>query len=239
MPQSNTAIGTVGAAQSHLDRNPRAFTVPIDEQRGTLHWGGQHVIRPESRLNGLIMQIQRLEIEDSFVITPARFGDHRGYFSETFRKSFLSEAGVDLDFVQDNHVHSNERGVLRGLHYQIPPCAQGKLVRCIRGSILDVAVDIRTGSPTFGRHVAIELSAENTKQLWIPPGFAHGYVTLERDCEVIYKVTDYYSKDCERGLAWDDPDLNIQWQISIENLVLSEKDRFNPRLADVVSPFSY
>jgi dTDP-4-dehydrorhamnose 3,5-epimerase len=185
------------------------------------------------------MQIQRLEIEDAFVITPAKFGDHRGYFTETFRKSFLSESGVHLDFVQDNHVYSSECGVLRGLHYQIPPHAQGKLVRCVRGSILDVAVDIRVGSPSFSRHVAIELSAENSRQLWVPPGFAHGYVTLERDCEVLYKVTDYYSKECERGLAWNDPTLNIQWQISSEDLVLSEKDRFNPRLIDVVSPFNY
>jgi len=144
------------------------------------------------------MQIQRLDVGDTFVITPARFGDHRGYFSETFRKSFLSEAGVDLDFVQDNHVHSSERGVLRGLHYQIPPCAQGKLVRCVRGSILDVAVDIRNGSPTFSRHVAIELSAENSKQLWVPPGFAHGYVTLERDCEVIYKVCSHLASTHRR-----------------------------------------
>src|ERR1700744_1933924 len=185
------------------------------------------------------MQIQRLDIEDTFVITPARFGDHRGYFSETFRKSFMREVGVDLDFVQDNHVYSSEHGVLRGLHFQIPPRAQGKLVRCVRGSILDVAVDIRTNSRTFGRHVAVELSAANSKQLWVPPGFAHGYVTLERDCEVIYKVTDYYSKDCERALAWDDPDLNIQWQIPSEALVLSDKDRANPRLVDVVSPFNY
>jgi dTDP-4-dehydrorhamnose 3,5-epimerase len=186
-----------------------------------------------------MMQIERLEIEDIFVITPANHRDHRGFFSETYRKDFLLAQNVDVDFVQDNHVYSTECGVLRGLHFQAPPHAQGKLVRCVRGSILDVGVDIRSGSPTYGRHVVVELSATNWKQLWLPAGFAHGYITLEPDCEVIYKVTDYYARDCERGIAWNDPDLRINWRISATNLILSDKDRFNPRLADVESPFQY
>jgi dTDP-4-dehydrorhamnose 3,5-epimerase len=189
------------------------------------------------------MKIEHLDIDGLLVVIPAKFGDHRGFFSETFRDDFLRSQGVDqdldLDFVQDNHVYSSGRGVLRGLHYQIPPHAQGKLVRCSRGSILDVCVDIRVGSPTFGRHVAIALSAANWKQIWVPPGFAHGYVTMEPGCEVIYKVTDYYAKDCERAIAWDDPDLDINWQIAQSDVVLSDKDRTNPRLADVASPFRY
>jgi len=185
------------------------------------------------------MKIERLEVDGPLVIVPAKFGDHRGFFSETFRDDLLPSHGVDLDFVQDNHVYSSARGVLRGLHYQVPPHTQGKLVRCSRGSILDVCVDIRVGSPTFGRHVAVVLSADNWKQIWVPPGFAHGYVTMEADCEVIYKVTDYYAKECERAIAWDDPDLGIDWQIPQSDAVLSDKDRTNPRLADIVSPFRY
>jgi dTDP-4-dehydrorhamnose 3,5-epimerase len=146
---------------------------------------------------------------------------------------------VSASLVQDNHVYSAERGVLRGLHFQIPPHAQGKLVRCVRGAILDVGVDIRKGSPTYGHHVAVELSAVNWKQLWVPPGFAHGYVTLEPSSEVIYKVTDYYAPDCERGIAWDDPSLGVNWRFSPADLILADKDRSNPRLADVEPVFQY
>ncbi len=185
------------------------------------------------------MKIEHLEIDGLLVVVPTKLGDHRGFFSETFREDLLRAHGVDLSFVQDNHVYSSDRGVLRGLHYQIPPHAQGKLVRCSRGAILDVCVDIRVGSPTFGRHVAVALSAANWMQIWVPPGFAHGYVTMEADCEVIYKVTDYYAKDCERAIAWDDPDLSINWQIPRGDVVLSDKDRANPQLADAVSPFRY
>jgi dTDP-4-dehydrorhamnose 3,5-epimerase len=185
------------------------------------------------------VQIEPLEIEDILVIAPTKHGDHRGFFSETYRSDLLRTHGLNVDFVQDNHVHSTERGVLRGLHFQTPPHAQGKLVRCVRGSILDVGVDVRGGSPTFGRHVAIELSATNWKQLWLPPGFAHGYITLEPDCEVIYKVSDYYARECEAGIAWDDPNLGIDWRISTADLVLSDKDRNNPRLADIAPPFHY
>lgn len=185
------------------------------------------------------MQIERLEIEDVLLITPAKHGDRRGFFSETYRNDFLSEHGIDITFIQDNHVYSAHRGVLRGLHFQIPPRAQGKLVRCVKGTILDIGVDIRAGSPTFGQHVAVELSAANWKQLWIPPGFAHGYITLERDCEVIYKTTDYYARDCERGLAWDDPKLAIDWRFAGSELVISDKDRVNPQLADMPIFFQF
>lgn len=185
------------------------------------------------------MQLERLQIEDIFVVKPSKHGDRRGFFSETYRKDFLREQKADADFLQDNHVYSAHRGVLRGLHFQIPPHAQGKLVRCIRGAILDIGVDIRTGSPTFGHHVAVELSSANWKQLWLPPGFAHGYVTLEQDCEVIYKTTDYYAKDCERGLAWDDPALGIDWKIARNCIVTSDKDRANPLLADLQPFFRY
>jgi dTDP-4-dehydrorhamnose 3,5-epimerase len=142
-------------------------------------------------------------------------------------------------FIQDNHVRSTQKGVLRGLHFQTPPHAQGKLVRCTRGSILDVAVDIRVGSPSYGRHVAAALSADNWAQLWVPPGFAHGYLTLEDDCEVIYKVTDYYAPECDRGLAWDDPALQITWGISAADVVLSDKDRKQPKLAEMPPAFDY
>jgi dTDP-4-dehydrorhamnose 3,5-epimerase len=185
------------------------------------------------------MKVKQLGLEGLLVFSPAKHGDHRGFFSETFRSDALREQGVAFDFVQDNHAYSSARGVLRGLHYQIPPHPQGKLVRCIKGSILDVGLDIRMGSPTFGRHVEIELSASNWKQLWLPPGFAHGYITLEPDCEVIYKVTDYYAKDCERGIAWDDPNLSIDWRLSPDSIVLSDKDRENPTLTDVISPFHF
>jgi dTDP-4-dehydrorhamnose 3,5-epimerase len=151
----------------------------------------------------------------------------------------LLASGVAAAFVQDNHVLSRQKGVLRGLHYQLPPHAQGKLVRCSRGAILDIGVDIRAGSPTFGRHVAVELSAANWRQLWVPPGLAHGYVTLTDDCEVIYKVTDYYAPDCDRGIAWDDPDLAIDWRISADDVVLSDKDRKQPRLKDVAPGFQF
>jgi dTDP-4-dehydrorhamnose 3,5-epimerase len=170
------------------------------------------------------MQIERLSIEDIFLIVPTKHRDQRGYFSETYRLAFLEAAGVRAEFIQDNHVHSSERGVLRGLHFQIPPRAQGKLIRCIRGSILDVAVDIREGSPTFGQHVAVELSAANWKQIWVPPGFAHGYLTLEADCEVI---------------SWNDPRLGIDWQFPSTDLILADKDRQNPRLADMEALFKY
>jgi dTDP-4-dehydrorhamnose 3,5-epimerase len=185
------------------------------------------------------MQIERLKIPDLLLVTPKRHNDQRGFFSETFREDVFAGLGVDARFVQDNHVHSMQKGVLRGLHFQTPPHAQGKLVRCTRGAILDVAVDIRVGSPTFGHHVAVELSAANWQQLWTPPGFAHGYVTLVGDCEVFYKVTEYYASDCELGIAWDDPALGIDWRLAASEVILSDKDRRHPRLAEAAPVFQF
>jgi dTDP-4-dehydrorhamnose 3,5-epimerase len=185
------------------------------------------------------MQIEPLPIDGVMLVTPAKHMDARGFFSEVFRSDVLRAAGVSAEFVQDNHVLSAARGVLRGLHFQTPPHAQAKLVRCIKGSILDVAVDIRKNSPTFGRHVAIELSASNWRQLWVPQGFAHGYLTLETDCEVIYKVTDNWAPSCEKGLAWNDPTVGIDWGISEQELTLAEKDRSNPRLDELELVFPY
>jgi len=184
------------------------------------------------------MDFERLEIADVILISPRRHADARGFFSETFRADAFRTHGLDAHrFVQDNHVYSAEKGVLRGLHFQLPPRAQGKLVRCTRGAIFDVAVDIRSGSPPYGRYVRAELSAKNWKQLWIPPGFAHGYVTLEEHCEVIYKVTDYYAPDCDRGIAWNDPALSIDWPLSPLEIILSEKDRSQPRLSETAPSF--
>jgi dTDP-4-dehydrorhamnose 3,5-epimerase len=185
------------------------------------------------------MKIERLEIADILLLTPPKIGDARGFFSETFRADMLVGHGVHENFVQDNQAFSARKGVLRGLHYQVPPHAQGKLVRCTRGAILDVAVDIRIGSPSYGRHVAVELSADNWRQLWVPPGFAHGYVTLQDDCEVIYKVTDYYAPECERGIAWDDAALEIDWRVPAGAVILSAKDGKNPKLIDAEPAFSF
>lgn len=185
------------------------------------------------------MQIERQDIPDILLVTPSKHGDARGFFSETFRADVLAPYMAKAAFVQDNHVRSAQKGVLRGLHYQTLPHAQGKLVRCSRGAILDIAVDIRAGSPTYGSHVAVELSAANWRQLWVPPGFAHGYLTLEDDCEVIYKVTDYYAPDCDRGIAWDDPALGIDWRIAAADVTLSDKDRKQPRLQDAPPAFQF
>ena len=183
------------------------------------------------------MQIEGLAIPELLLITPDKHGDQRGFFSETFRADMFVDFGAVPQFVQDNHVFSAQKGVLRGLHFQTPPRAQGKLIRCTRGAILDVAVDIRVGSPKYGCHVAVELSAANWHQLWVPPGFAHGYVTLENDCEIIYKVTDYYAPDYDRGIAWDDPALGINWRLPASGIILSDRDRQHPRLADAAPVF--
>lgn len=186
-----------------------------------------------------MMRIERFPVEDVLIVVPTKLGDHRGFFSETYRNDVLAAHGVQTTFVQDNHVYSAERGVLRGLHFQIPPRAQGKLVRCIRGAILDVVVDVRKESPTWSQHVSVELSAANWKQLWVPPGFAHGYVTLEENCEVIYKVTDYWAPDCERGIAWNDPDLGINWGFVESELILAERDQRFPPLSEVKDVFHF
>ncbi len=173
------------------------------------------------------------------LLTPARHADERGFFSETFSaERFAAAVGEYVSFVQDNHSLSRRAGTIRGLHYQAPPAAQGKLVRVVRGAVLDVAVDIRHGSPGFGRHVAVELSADNWAQLWVPPGFAHGFCTLVPDTEVIYKVTAAYSPGHDFGLAFDDPALGIAWPVDPAAATLSDKDRRQPRLADLPRHFT-
>jgi dTDP-4-dehydrorhamnose 3,5-epimerase len=183
------------------------------------------------------MQVEALRIQDVKLLTPKIFRDERGFFSETYNRQVLAAVGIDRTFVQDNQSLSRSKGVLRGLHFQIAPHPQGKLVRVTRGAIFDVAVDIRRGSPSFGQHVSTTLSAENWSQLWIPEGFAHGFCTLEPDTEVIYKVTDFYAPECDRGLAWDDPDLGIAWPLSGPQAILSDKDRSHPRLRDLPAHF--
>lgn len=183
------------------------------------------------------MKITPQSIPDVLLIEPRRFGDARGFFSEVWKRSALTAQGFAVDFVQDNHSLSREVGVLRGLHFQRPPTAQGKLVRVVRGRILDVAVDIRVGSPTYGQHVACELSAESWQQLWVPRGFAHGFLTLETDTEVLYKVDAEYDPATDGGIAWDDPALGIDWPLPPGGPVLSDKDRKAPRLAEIAPPF--
>lgn len=184
-----------------------------------------------------MLSVEETAIPAVKIVTPKKFGDHRGFFSETWSRKAFSDAGLDLDFVQDNHSLSAPIGTLRGLHFQSPPFAQDKLVRVTRGRILDVAVDIRTSSPTFGKHVAVELSAENWKQLLVPAGFAHGFVTLEPDTEVLYKVTAPYAPQNDHGLAFDDPALGIDWRLPLSELTLSDKDRKHPRLAEMLRYF--
>lgn len=182
-------------------------------------------------------EIRPTALEGVLEIVPARFGDARGFFSETYNATRLAEAGIDLNFVQDNHSLSARRGVLRGLHYQLSPRAQDKLVRVVRGAIFDVAVDIRLGSPTFAQWVGVELSVEKWNQLLVPKGFAHGFVTLTENTEVVYKVTDYYSPEHDRSIRYDDPDIAIDWPIAAGDLLLSDKDLGAARLseADVFS----
>ncbi|MBT2724012.1 dTDP-4-dehydrorhamnose 3,5-epimerase [Bacillus sp. ISL-46] len=172
------------------------------------------------------------------IIEPKVFGDHRGWFMETYSDAVFKEAEIDIKFVQDNQSFSAAKGTLRGLHYQLNPKAQTKLVRCTKGAIYDVAVDIRKGSPTYGKWFGIELTADNKKQLLIPKGFAHGFMTLTDDVEVQYKVDELYAPDCDRGIIWRDPEIGIQWPIDITP-VLSAKDEKAPLLADAENNFSY
>jgi dTDP-4-dehydrorhamnose 3,5-epimerase len=165
------------------------------------------------------------------IVVPQRFDDARGDFSEIWNAERFAAAGITAAFVQDNFVRNRRRGVVRGLHYQLPPDAQGKLVRVTRGAVFDAVVDVRRGSSAFGHHATSILSAENGHTLWIPPGFAHGYCTLEDDTEVHYKVTAYYRPARERGIAWNDPELTIAWPIAPEEALLSARDRALPRLA--------
>jgi len=183
------------------------------------------------------MQVETTAIEAVKIVTPKRHGDARGWFMETWSRRGFASAGIDVDFVQDNQSLSAEAGVIRGLHFQVAPSPQGKLVRAVRGAILDVAVDIRVGSPTYGRHVAVELTAENGRQLWVPVGFAHGFCTLEPMTEVVYKVTGYYDPAADKGLAFDDPALAIAWPVAAAAAIVSDKDRRHPPLAALPAYF--
>lgn len=184
------------------------------------------------------MNLIETPIADLFVIEPKVWKDNRGYFYESFSARFFAGNGIEANFVQDNQSFS-QKGTLRGLHAQKAPFAQGKLVRVIQGSVLDVAVDVRKDSPTYGQHFSVELSGENHKQLWVPPGFLHGFLTLEDNTIFCYKVTSYYDKDSEVGVIWDDQDLNINWSENLkkEELLLSDKDLILPAFKDFVSPF--
>jgi len=185
------------------------------------------------------MQIDELSLPGAFTLTPKRFGDDRGFFSETYNQAAFEEIVPGVKFVQDNHSLSRQAGVLRGLHFQMPPHAQGKLVRTPRGRVLDVIVDLRVGSPTYGCHESVELSADNWKQLWVPAGFAHAFCTLEPDTEFCYKVTELYAPTSDSGIAYDDPDLAIDWPFSSDKLILSDKDRKLQAFKDFQSPFKF
>jgi dTDP-4-dehydrorhamnose 3,5-epimerase len=184
------------------------------------------------------VKVEALAIAGVKLLTPPRFSDPRGFFSETWNQARFAEAGIPGPFIQDNHAVSTEVGVLRGLHCQIGANAQGKLVRCVKGAIYDVAVDVREGSPTFGRYVGAEISAENWTQIWVPVGFLHAYCTLTAETEVIYKVTGAYDKQAERGVIWNDPDIAIAWPVSAGEVILSEKDKGLPRLRDLPALFT-
>ena len=180
------------------------------------------------------MEIITTKIPDLYIIKPKVFKDHRGYFFESYNKEAFLKVGIDQNFIQDNESKSG-KGVLRGLHFQKPPFAQGKLVRVIKGAVLDVAVDLRKSSPTYGQWESIELSEENKLMFWVPPGFAHGFVTLADDTVFFYKCTNVYNKESEASIIWNDPDLNIDW--GVENPTLSEKDKSGPFFKDFDSPF--
>ncbi len=180
------------------------------------------------------MEVIKTKIPDLYIVKPTVFEDHRGYFFESYNKENFLRNGIDHNFVQDNESKSS-KGVLRGLHFQKPPFAQGKLVRVMKGSVLDVAVDIRKNSPTYGKWASVELTQDNKWMYWVPPGFAHGFVTLEDNTVFFYKCTNVYNKNSEGSILWCDPDLNIDWKV--ENPILSDKDKTGPLFKDFVSPF--
>lgn len=182
------------------------------------------------------MNIIKTAIEGLLIVEPDVFADERGFFLESYNVTRYAQVGIGETFVQDN-LSQSKRGVLRGLHYQAPPLAQGKLVQVIRGSVLDVAVDIRFGSPTFGKYVTVELSEENKKQFWIPAGFAHGFLSLEDDTLFAYKCTNVYSKEHDRGVRWNDPAIGIEW--GAEAPIISEKDQQHPLFADIPEEFTF
>ncbi len=177
------------------------------------------------------MNIIETGIEDLVIIEPTYHGDNRGYFAETYHDRKFADLGISETFVQDNHTRSEKAGTLRGLHFQLPPAAQAKLVRVVRGSVFDVAVDLRPLSPTFGKFASVELSEENHRQFFVPVGLAHGFCTLENDTEVIYKVSRYYAPEREGGIAWNDPELGIPWPVDADGVTLSEKDKILPGIA--------
>ena len=186
------------------------------------------------------MLVSKTDIPDVLLVEPRKFGDSRGFFSEVFNAKALSDHIGLVNFVQDNHSLSQKKNTLRGIHFQTPPYAQDKLVRCVRGAILDIAIDLRQGSPTFGKSVHAELSAENWRQLYVPKGFGHAFLTLTADVEVIYKVTDYYAPDHDGGIIWNDPDLAVDWGLGPDDVVeLSAKDAVLPRLANIETPFVF
>lgn len=185
------------------------------------------------------MQVETLDIPEVKLVTPRRFADDRGFFSETYNARAWSEAGIAADFVQDNHSRSVARGTVRGLHFQAPPHAQAKLVRVLQGRIFDVAVDVRAGSPTFGRWVGAELDAETGTQIFVPQGFLHGFMTLEDDTHVVYKVDDFYSPECDGCVRYDDPVIGIDWPIGTSDVKLSAKDEAAKGWADFNTPFRY
>jgi len=184
------------------------------------------------------VRITGTELPGVLLLEPARHGDSRGFFSESWNRRTLAEHGITLDFVQDNHSLSAAANTLRGLHFQAPPHAQAKLVRCGRGALFDVAVDIRRGSPTFGHWTGRELSFENGLQLLIPAGFLHGFITRQPETEIVYKCSDYYAPGCDRAVRWDDPELGIDWNL-LAPPILSERDAAAPRLRDIESPFTH
>ena len=184
------------------------------------------------------MQVTRLAIPDVLLVRPKRHGDARGYFVETFNDRNFRRDIADIAFVQDNEALSAQKGTVRGLHFQRPPSAQGKLVRALKGAIFDVAVDIRHGSPTFGQHVSALLTADTGDQLWVPPGFAHGYCTVEPDSVIAYKVTAFYSAADDAGMAWDDPALGVDWPVEPGAALLSDKDKRQPKLSELPRLFS-
>jgi dTDP-4-dehydrorhamnose 3,5-epimerase len=183
------------------------------------------------------MEVQDTALAGVKILSPKKHGDHRGFFSEVYNRSACRNCGIDVEFVQDNHSLSAERGVVRGLHYQLAPMAQAKLIRVVHGAILDVVVDIRRDSRTFGQSLVVELSTENWKQMYLPAGFAHGFATLTANTEVVYKVSNYYSQQHERGIRWNDPALKIDWGISEANATLSDRDRKHPPLAEATDLF--
>ncbi len=185
------------------------------------------------------MDIQATSIPEVKIIAPKKFGDARGFFSETYNQRAFHAAGITDVWIQDNHSMSGPKGTVRGLHYQIAPTAQAKLLRVIKGAILDVVVDIRRGSPTYGKHVACEISAEAWNQIYVPAGFAHGFCTLTPESEVLYKVTALYSKEHEFGILWNDPALGIDWPVTAADALLSDKDKVLPVFANLPAHFTY